>query len=296
MNKTVLAHLALFAANLIYGANYTIAKEVMPDFVLPFGFILIRVLGALILFWSFSFFMNLEKIDKRDLPIFILAGFFGVALNQMMFFKGLNITTPINASIMMITTPILVLVIASIALRERVTLLKLVGIILGFSGAVILLLVKGDLSFGSKYLMGNLFVFINATSYGIYLVIIKPLMQKYQPFTVIRWVFLFGFCFVLPFGYEQFSQVDWQNMPTEIYAAIAYVVVGTTFFAYSFNVIALKQLSPSVVSSYIYLQPILASFIAIAYGKDELNIVKVVSTVLIFIGVYLVSQPLKAKE
>ncbi|MFT5878386.1 MAG: drug/metabolite transporter (DMT)-like permease, partial [Dokdonia sp.] len=262
-SNNILAHLAVFAANLIYGINFTVAKDVMPEFLTPNGFILVRVLGAFLMFWLLSFGLNLkETIDKKDWLRLALAGLFGVAVNQLFFFQGLSLTTPINAAIIMTINPVMVLVIAAIVLRNRITLTKTTGILLGLSGAVILSIVKeGEIvipSFSQDTALGDLLVLVNATSYAVYLVIIKPLMTKYEPVTVVKWVFMFGLIYVLPFGAPEFIGFDWATFPGYIYGEIAFVVIGTTFFAYLFNMYGLKKLSPSVVSIYIYLQPFLA--------------------------------------
>lgn len=289
MSTNLKAHLALLGANIIYGLNYSVAKDVMPDYILPFGFIFCRVIGALFLFWlvhSFSY----EKVEKKDLLLLATCGFFGVAANQLMFFYGLNITTPINAGIIMTSNPILVLVASAIILKNRITKTKVFGIFLGISGALMLLLFKTDFSFGSATLMGDLFIFLNALSYGVYLVLAVPLMKKYSPMTVIKWVFTFGFIFVLPFGWNQFTEINWSSFTSTIWLKFAFVIVGTTFLAYLFNIYGLKKLSPSVVSTYIYLQPLLATMFAIWTGKDQLDWIKIVAALLIFSGVYLVSK------
>ncbi len=298
MNKTLLAHLALIGAQLIYGANYTIAKEVMPDYIEPFGFIVLRCLGAVSLFWITGLFIK-EKVDTKDLPKLALCALFGIAINQLMFFKGLNYTNPINAAVIMTSTPILVLIMAAFLIKERITLKKALGIVVGLAGTLLILLAGKKLSFSSDTFLGDLMVWVNASSYGVYLVIVSPFMRKYHPLTVIKWIFLFGFIQVLPFGFTEFTQIEWTTFPPKIIWAVVFVVVGLSFFAYLFNTVALKYVSPSVVSTYIYLQPVLASVFAITLGKDDLNEIKVISAVLICTGVYLVSSkpsPSQLKE
>jgi len=294
MSSNLKAHLALLGANVIYGLNYSIAKDVMPAYILPFGFIFCRVLGAMGLFWLVQSF-TYEKVEKKDLLLIAVCGFFGVAANQLMFFYGLNITTPINAGIIMTSNPILVLIASAIILKNKITTFKIGGIFLGISGALLLLLFKTDFSFGSDTLLGDLFIFLNALSYGVYLVIVAPLMKKYSPLTVIKWVFTFGFIFVLPFGVHQFTEIDWASFTSSIWLKFAFVIIGTTFLAYLFNIYGLKKLSPSVVSTYIYLQPLLATVFAIWAGKDTLDWIKILAAILIFSGVYMVSKtkPLK---
>jgi drug/metabolite transporter (DMT)-like permease len=289
MNKTLLAHLALIGAQLIYGANYTIAKEVMPDYIQPFGFIILRCVGAVTLFWMVGLFIK-EKVDNKDLPKLALCALFGIAINQLMFFKGLNYTNPINAAVIMTSTPILVLIMAAFLIKERITAKKAIGIVVGLVGTLLILLMGKELSFSSNTFLGDLMVWVNASSYGVYLVIVSPFMKKYHPLTVIKWIFLFGLIQVLPFGFNEFTQIEWTNFPPHIIWAVVFVVVGLSFFAYLFNTVALKYVSPSVVSTYIYLQPVLASVFAIVLGKDELDEIKVISAILICTGVYLVSS------
>ena len=293
--RNSLAHLSLFAANLIYGLNYTIAKEVMPEYIEPFGFIFCRVLGALILFWLFSFVGKSEKVVPKDLKRLFICGLFGVAGNQLMFFYGLNLTSPINAAIIMTCNPILVLIISASIIGERITPKKVSGIFLGLVGAAGLILNKNQLSITSENFLGDLFIFLNACSYAIYLVLVKPLMNTYRPITVIKWVFLFGYLFVIPFGFNEFNRIDWDTFNHSTWLAFLFVVICTTFLAYLFNIFGLKSLSPSVVSTYIYSQPLIATIVALALQKDELSLVKIVSAILIFIGVYLVSMRRNSK-
>jgi drug/metabolite transporter (DMT)-like permease len=291
MDRQLKAHLSLFVANLIYGANYTIAKEVMPDYIMPFGFILLRVIGATLIFWILHLFYKKETILNKDYGKLAMCGLFGVAINQLLFFKGLDMSTPINAAIIMTANPVMVLIFAAIIIREAITFKKSMGILLGLSGAALVILQNAAFSISSETQLGDLLVFINATSYGLYLVLVKPLMVKYHPITIVKWVFLFGFIYVFPFGYGELSQVNWASMPTIIIACILFVVIGTTFFAYLLNIIALKELSPSIVSYYIYLQPILATVFALVLGKDEIDPIKIIGSVLIFSGVFLISTP-----
>lgn len=290
MNKNYIAHLAIFGANLIYGINYTVAKDVMPTYIEPLGFIFVRVSGAVLMFWFLFRFFYYEKIDKKDLLKLALCGLFGVAINQMLFFKGLNLTTPINAAVIMVTNPILVLLFGFAMLSEKFTLRKLIGITLGAVGAFLLITNGGNISLDPNHYSGNILVLLNASSYAIYLVMVKPLMQKYKPITVVSWVFLFGFIFVIPFGWNEFQAISWTTMPNFVLWEVVFVVVGTTFFAYLFNIYGLQTLNASVVSSYIYLQPVLASLIALWVQSDELSFIKLLSATIIFIGVYLVSK------
>jgi len=289
LSKTTLAHISLFLANLIYAINYTFAKDVMPDFIQPSGFILLRVIGAVTLFSIMYFLFVKQKVDSKDIIRLAICGIFGVAINQLFFFKGLNITTPINAAIIMTSNPVLVIIMSAVILHEKLNIRKGIGIALGLIGASALILNGGSLSGNTDFLLGNTFVFINAISYGLYLVLVKPLMQKYHPITVMFYVFSFGFLYVLPFGYGELSTVEWSGFPPRIMWEVAFVVVCTTVVAYLLNSSALKQLNPSTVSIYIYTQPVLATLFAIFRNSDTLDEMKIISASIIFIGVYLVS-------
>ncbi len=291
MSQRFKAHAALSAVALIYGANYTVAKVILNgEFIQPFALTLLRVTSGLFLFWMFHGTFVKEKIDRQDIPRFILCGLTGVAINQMLFVAGLKQTTHINAALIMTTTPILVLGASWFLLNEKITGKKLLGITLGIAGAAILIIYGKKFVFKKDGLTGDIMVFLNATSYGIFLVTVKTLMHKYNPLTVIKWVFTFGFCFVLPFGATELVNTPMNTFTPRIWIAVAYVLICTTFLAYLFNAYALKLVSPSTVSIYIYLQPLIATAIALIFGKDDLTAVKVAAGALIFSGVFLVSK------
>ena len=296
MIKIILAHTSLFFANLIYAINYSFAKDVMPDFIPPSGFILLRVIGAFFLFFLIYKVFIHEKLESKDLLRLVACGFFGVAVNQLFFFEGLNLSTPINASIIMTINPIIVIIISFFLLKESFGIKKIFGILIGLLGAGLLILNKGEVDLSNNLRTGNILVFINASSYAFYLVIVKPLMTKYNPITILAYVFGFGMLFVIPFGYNELSNVNWSTMPQTIFLQVIFVVFCTTFLAYLFNAFALKNLNPTTVSIYIYLQPVLASAFAIFWGVDKINSEKVVAALIIFIGVYLVSQRNKPKD
>lgn len=284
------AHTALFIVSLIYGANYTIAKEILDNgYMQPYGLTLLRVISAVLLLESFHQFFIKEKIERKDIPSLAICGLTGVAVNQMMFIAGLKYTSHINAALIMTTTPVLVLVASWVILKEAVTGKKLLGIVFGITGAAILIVYGKKFAYNKEGLLGDLMIFVNAVSYGIFLVIVKNLMRKYHPLTVTKWVFLFGLFFVLPFGTHELINTPMNSFTPHIWLALAYVLLCTTFLAYLLNAFALKLVNPSVVSIYIYLQPLIATSIALAFGKDELTLVKMIAGFLIFLGVFLVS-------
>ena len=265
----------------------------MPDYINPSGFILLRVTGGVILFFITYVLFIRESVEKKDLIRLALCGLFGVAINQLFFFEGLNLTTPINAAIIMTVNPVLVIIISALLIGERITMRKIFGIVFGIVGASTLILNSGDISLDNNFFLGNILVFINATSYAIYLVLVKTLMTKYNPLTVMLFVFTFGLLFVAPFGYQDLLSIDIVTFTNDIYLKVAFVVICTTFLAYLFNAFALKFLNPSVVSIYVYLQPVLASIIAVSFSSDSIDFIKIVSSIFIFIAVFLVSIPTK---
>lgn len=296
------AHLALLGANIIYGANYIIAKGIMPNKIGPSAFIFLRILGAGILFWILKSFIK-EKVEKKDFLRLIFCGVFGIAINQLLFFHGLNLTSPIDASIIMTSLPVLVLIYSFFILNEKITRNKLAGIAIGAIGAIILI-VYGNKSGGTSSLLGNLFVFVNAAFYGLYLVLVKPLMKKYNTITIISWVFLFGFIFMFPFGIQDLLITDFSAFTTVTYLTIGFVILGTTFFAYLFNIYALNHVAPSVAGSYVYLQPAISFIMVAIYAfsfnqkeyEQDINLIKILSCLFVMIGVYLISKKEKIQK
>ncbi|CDF81072.1 permease of the drug/metabolite transporter (DMT) superfamily [Formosa agariphila KMM 3901] len=294
MNKRTLALILLFLVQVFYGLNYGFANDVIDGgHIKPAGFILLRLLGATTLFWIISLFIPKEKIDKKDYLTFVAAAFFGMFLNMLSFFKGLEFTTPIHASVISTITPIVVLVLSSIYLKEKITSLKILGIILGFTGAIILSIYGKAIHSGDNILLGNSLIILNAISFSIYLIIAKKLTAKYHPLTIIKWLFLLGLIMTTPFGIQEFREVQWHTFSSYNIFAAFFVVVFATFGTYLLNVIALKHVKASTASIFVYLQPIVAAIFALIIGSDIINSVKIIAAILIFIGVYLVTKPSK---
>jgi len=309
-NNPIAAHLALFIVGAIYAGNYVVAKGIMPDVVGPSGFIVLRVVGGsamFILTIALTGFFNqdhriFEKIDRQDWWRFIASGLSGVAINQLCFFNGLSLTSPINASLIMTINPIFVLLVSAILLGSIITKRKLLGIFIGGIGAAMLLVYSAENTVADNLsgssMLGDILILINALSYGVYLVVVKPLMQKYRPLTVITWVFIIGSFFVIPVGWDQTTQIMWSELTSSHIRSIAYVILGTTFLAYLLNIIALKRVAPVVVSIYIYLQPLLVlvlvgvlALLGVSEYHKDLNLITGVCAVAIFTGVWLVSVP-----
>jgi len=291
------AHLSMLAATLLFGANYWIAKGLMPNHLLPMQIIFLRVLGALIIGWIIQLSikeLRVLRIDRADYPRLALCGLLGVAINQMSFFTGLNLTTPVDAAIINSANPILVLVFAALILKDPIGKSRLAGILLGAVGALMLILFGNPLSLGGGHLFGNMFIVVNTAAWGLYLVIAKPLMVKYNPFLMMRWMFLIGLIGVFPFSIKQALEIDFSSFDAYTWFSILYIVIGTTFMAYFFITYSLKRLSASVVAYYTYIQPVIVAAIGIMVFAERISWIKIVSAVFVFTGIYFVTRKSKS--
>ena len=286
MQRIIFSHIALFIANMIYAINYIFAKDVMPDYISPTGFILLRVMGAALIFFLIHMLFVKEKIERKDILRIIICAVFGVVINMLCFFEGLNITTPINASLIMITTPLIVYLISCFLSKKERTYKRFLGVLLGLFGAGFLI-TNG--SFSVEINFGDFLIFLNACSYAFYLILIKSMMKKYHPITILKTLFLVGFIIILPMGWPHLSHIEPISViPTHIIFKALFVIICTTCVAYFLNIYAISRLRASTVAFYIYLQPLLATLLSIILGKDSLTFVKIVAASFIFIGVYFV--------
>ena len=290
------AHLALLISGLFFGMNYWVAKGLMPVYFAPMQVVFLRSFISVLLFWGLKQLFPFEKVSSRDLFRLALCGLTGISLNQLFFFLGLNFTTPVNAALIHSSSPILVMSFAIILLKEQINWLKATGVILGGVGAYILISSGKHIDFSSKTTLGNLFILINIISYSFYIVIAKPLMDKYHPITVMSWVFLFGFIFIVPFSVSSVPEIHWQTVPFYIWCSLAYVIFITTFVTYLLTIFALKYISATVTGYYIYIQPIIASSIALITGKELLEGYKILAAALIFSGIFVVVKEFKFKR
>ncbi len=294
MKKRYLAFLAAFGASFIYGINHTLAKDLMPTYIQAYGFIMLRVLGAATLFWITSLFFPNEKIERKDWWRIILCAIFGMTINMLMFFKGLELSTPINSSVVITLSPVVLLILSGIFLKEKITWLKGSGITIGLMGALILILFGAKIQNNAPNIaLGNTLFMINATAYSVYLILVKPLTAKYSSITLMKWFFLIAIFTNAPIALPQFLEIEWSTLPLNVIGIMLFVVIGTTYLTYLFNVFALKQLKPSTIGAFIYLQPLIASIAAIILGVDRLTTIRVLAATLIFLGVYLSTKQKK---
>jgi drug/metabolite transporter (DMT)-like permease len=295
LNKGNFAHIALIFTNLFFALNISAVKHLTSNnLVQAFGLNVVRVGVSVLLFWAMYLLRPVNiKIDKSDRMRLFLCAVSGIAINQLLFIKGLSLTYPIHAALLLLITPILIVFIAAWLLKERLGILKLIGLVLGISGALVLVLAKDSIGNGNNVLLGDLFIIINAISYTIYFIIVKPLMLKYNAVVVLRWVFTIGLVLVLPFGWIEFTEIPWLKYNAIDFTSMGLIVITGTFLAYLFNLYGIKILGPSVAGFYIYTQPVFAALIAMFFLHEQLELYKILAAVLIFSGVYLANKQFK---
>jgi len=290
MSAKIRAHLALLLTTIIFGLHYTVAKNLMPGHFTPMQLIFLRLFFATSIFWIFQKFFIPEKVDKKDLVRLAIIGLIGFAANQALFYEGLNLTSPVDASLIHILNPVLILILASAIIREKITGYKLGGIFLGSAGALILILFGSTGGFHSSSLLGNILVTINMVCYALYLVLLKPLVTKYYTFTILKWVSLFGFLFIIPFSANSMIGIRINEIDTFSWLSLGYIIIFCTFLAYLLINFALKHVNASAVSYYTYLQPVLATLTSVSVGLGTITLPKIIAAVLIFTGVYFVNR------
>ena len=282
---------AALGATLIYALNHTIAKDVMPTYIQGFGFIGIRLIGATIAFWLIGLLMPKQHIDKADRSAFLRAAFFGMAINMLAFFKGLEYSTPINSTVIITTTPIMVFLFSVVLLKENIRPKRAIGVLIGFLGALSLVLFsQQDPANAPNISLGNFLFIANASTYGLYMIYVKPLSEKYNTIHLLKWLFLIGLLMTMPFTLPELLEVDFQQMPHSVWWRIGFVVLGTTFMTYLLMVYAIRHLRATSLSVFTYLQPIIGIVYAALVGADFMTPVKWIAMSLVLLGVFLVTK------
>ena len=293
MNRIVRAHIFLTILTIISGFNYTIAKKVMPEFIQASSIIWIRMVCTATFFLLFIALSKRSfKIEQKDYVRLFLCAIFGIVINQIFFFEGLSRTSPINTSLIMSGIPITVFILSIAFIKEKMNAWNLFGLLLSATGAVILLLDSRGKFEG--LFIGDVFILINAISYGIFLILARQLMRTYDSVTVIFWIFLMGACLSFPYSYLNYTTTDWLHIPTYAWLSLGFIVVFATIVNYYIGVDVLKDISPAVSSMYVYIQPIVTTLVALYFGSDALDDKKLLSSIAILVGVYLVGKSTKS--
>jgi drug/metabolite transporter (DMT)-like permease len=288
------AHLAVLATNLFFALNYSMVKSISPALVKPFALNVLRVGFSLVLFWTLWTFKKVPvRIQKQHLVRFILCSITGIVINQLLFIKGLTLTSTVHASLLILATPLLISIFALIVLKEALTVFRILGLVLGIGGSVLLIVSKESGAHAPNYLLGDVLVLLNAISYAAYFILVKPLMQVYTPLQVIRWVFTLGFVMMLPFGWSELQDIQWPLFKCNDFLYLASIVVTGTFLAYLFTGYGIQYLGAGTTGAYIYTQPVFAVLIASFFFSETITWVKVLAAVLIFAGVFLVNRKSK---
>ncbi len=287
-NTKMPGHIALLTANIIFGINTPISRSLIPEIISPLALTFFRMAGAMFLFWFISLFTRKEHVPSKDILLLFFASSFALVLNQMPFIVGLSMTSSIDASIIVTLVPVISMLLAAIFIKEPITLKKVTGVIIGASGALILILNQEQRT-GNGNFWGNLLVLSAVLSYSLYLTLFKNLITRYTPVTLMKWMFLFASILCFPFCYKPLINTDYTGLPADAYLRIAYVVVAATFITYFLIPIGQKALRPTTVSMYNYVQPIVTALAAIALSMDVFSWDKGVSAILVFIGVYFVT-------
>lgn len=286
--KNMNVHIALFSVSLFYAILFSWAGQIMPNYISAEAFVWMRIIVAGILFQLLALGVKREKIDfKSDWKLFLICAFFGTAANMYLFFKGLSITNPINGAVLMMVTPLFVAVLDHIKERKVPGMETVIGLTIGSAGATMLIAEKGVV-FNNETILGDIFVAVNAAFYAVYLIMVKKLVHKYSPITVNKVTFGIGILLMAPLGFMALANTDFTVIPSDIWLKIGYTLLVTSFLVYLLNAYGIKHGSPSLVGLYIYLQPLLATIIALILGTDTLTPAKVFWGGLIVFGVWLV--------
>ena len=283
-------HLTILTVNIIFGLNTPITKSLMSDILTPYALNFFRIAGACLLFWIISPFVKEEKVSRQDLIMLFFAGMLGVTINQFSFLTGLSMTSPINAAIIITLTPIITMILAAVFQKEPITGKKITGVLIGASGAVFLILTTIGMTNGTGNWLGNIFCLLSSLSYALYLTAFKGLITKHNPITLMKWMFLFSVITTVPFTLNEIEAIPWQMFSWSVSLRIFYVVVLATFVTYILIPTGQKLLRPTTLSMYNYLQPLFASSVAIVAGLDTFGWNTLLAAVLIFTGVYVVTQ------
>lgn len=288
--KYIKAHSALFMAGCMWGLMSPIAKTVMYYGITNISLVSLRMLGAAILFWLFSFFQPKEKVSSHDIILLFFAGVLSIVCNQGLFIIGLSKTSPIDASIITIFLPIITMILAAILTKEKITFIKSSGIVIGTIGALILIISNYSNNNNVGTILGDVICLIAQCSFALYLVLFKKLIAKYSIFTLMKWMFTFATIVFIPFTYNDLLDLYSIKYSISTYLGIGYVVIFGTFLTYMLTIIGQKTLKPTIVSMYNYVQPIVGSAVSILIGIDNISFIKIIATTSIFIGVYIVIQ------
>ncbi len=288
-HKNVQGHLFALTANIMWGLMAPIGKSALQEFS-AISVTTFRMIGAAAAFWLLSLFCKEEHVNHRDMLKIFFASLFALVFNQGVYIFGLSLTSPVDASIVTTTLPIVTMIVAAIYLKEPITNKKVLGIFVGAMGALILIISSQTTDNGGGNIIGDLLCLLAQISFSIYLTVFKGLSQRYSAITINKWMFVYASICYIPFSYHDISTIQWNTISTISIIEVLYVVIGGSFIAYLCIMSAQKILRPTVVSMYNYMQPIVATIAAIIMGVGSFGWQKGIAIALVFLGVYIVTQ------
>lgn len=290
-NRALIAHLSMFGACAGWGLMAPVGKDAMTHGFDGITMVTFRVVGACLLFWIASIFAPKEKVPLRDKLMFIGAGIFGLVLNQCCYTIGLSITSPINASIVTTSMPIFAMLLAALILKEPITGKKALGVLMGCSGALILILTSAaHASDKVGDIRGDLLCLFAQFSFALYLSLFNPLIRRYNVFNINKYMFSWATLLLLPFTISHVTDVVSQPIPASTWWEVGYVVCIGTFVCYILTMIGQRTLRPTVVSVYNYVQPIVSVATSLLMGIGILKPTHALAVILVFSGVWLVTK------
>ncbi|HKL92488.1 MAG: DMT family transporter [Bacteroidales bacterium] len=290
MSKKTTGHTAMLIGYIFFGMNLNISKYVLDASVNPMGLNGIRFLFGALAFWFLSLFKQ-ERVERKDLIVLFLASLFGLLINQVLFFQGLTRTSPIDSSVITTSIPIITMLLSALILKEPITWLKVLGVIIGATGAILLVFSSQQaVGNGAGNMLGNLLVFGSCFSFSVYLVVIKPIIHKYSPITIMKWMFLFAAVPFVPFNIGNMRSIPFDQLSSDALLSLGYILVFATVIPYLLVPIGQRYLRPTTVAMYNYVQPLVAAILATFLGQDVYTLPKAFAAVLVFSGVYLVTR------
>ena len=291
-NSKMQAHGAILLANTIFGLGVPVTKLLLEDWVSPMTYMATRSLGAAVVFWLIAAFMKPEKVERRDLMVIMLGGLMGFVVSQTLTAEALNYTSPVYFSLIATLTPVAVMLMAALFIGERITGLKFLGVLLGIAGAVLMVVMGQTSGSGSNDLLGITLAILSVLTWAVYMIITRKVAQKYSPVTQMKYVFLVSAIVTVPLAWPELSEQRLYSAATfgwDGALEMAFIVLMATVLGYFLIPYAMKYLSATTVSIYTNLQPMVASFVAIAIGQDRLTWDKPVAAILVLLSAYIVT-------
>lgn len=282
-------HTAMLVSSVLFGINFTTTKSIVNINISAVGLNEMRFIAGGIVFWLLSL-AKPEHVSLKDQLLLLLGAVFGLLINQISFIQGLALTSPLDSSIIVTFLPIITLILAAIFLKEPASWLKILGVLVGASGAVLLIFASQLDQSGTSSLKGNLLCLLSGLSFAIYLILTRSISHRYSPITIMKWMFLYALIIFTPISYNDIASTDFASFPPSAWISLVYVMIGATVLPYLLMPYAQSRLRPTTLAMYNYVQPIMVGVLAAVTGQDTYTATKVFAAVLVFVGVFIVTK------